>query len=322
MINWTWGKRALTLAAIAGATAVFATANTARAGVLVNDTWIDGTDSDPAAPVYSENGVDADGDGNIESAWFQGGTGTLDPVGPNGPLRGDLTAGGGSSGSWTTYFTPESSPVTLAQGEKLKVTWQFSLSNIGADNTSQNFRVALVDSPAGTRLVENGSPGAGAYTGYSIFGNLNGGTLGNSSPFQLRERVTGATGNFLSSSSEWVGVGNGATNGNTGYAADTPFTMTWELERTLADELVVNVSMAGGNLDGDGLASVSYTDATPSGFTYDTFGIRPSSATGTAQIFDTSLFSVEHVAVPEPSSLALLGFAGLAALRRRRTARA
>src|SRR5215213_8534682 len=93
-----------------------------RASVLVNDTWLDGTDTDPASPVYSDNGVDADLDGNLESVWYQGGVGTLDPVGAGGPLRGTLPAGGASSASWTTHFTPESGQVTLAQGETLRVT--------------------------------------------------------------------------------------------------------------------------------------------------------------------------------------------------------
>ena len=41
-----------------------------RAAVIVNDTWTDGTRTDPASPTYSENGTDADADGSIESAWF------------------------------------------------------------------------------------------------------------------------------------------------------------------------------------------------------------------------------------------------------------
>ena len=70
-------------------------AEPAAAVVLVNDTWKDGLDTDPAAPTYAENngavGNDADADGDLESAWFQGGAGMLNPVGPNGPQRGDLT---------------------------------------------------------------------------------------------------------------------------------------------------------------------------------------------------------------------------------------
>src|SRR5437016_1305181 len=108
-------KRSLRRSALAASSAALASlalASMTRAGVLVNDTWLDGTRTDPAAPTYSENGVDSDTDGNLESAWFKGGAGTLDPVAAGGPLRGDLTAGGTSSASWTTHFTPEAGQVT------------------------------------------------------------------------------------------------------------------------------------------------------------------------------------------------------------------
>src|SRR5215212_373550 len=84
------------------------------AATIVNDTWLDGTDTDPASPVYSEYSVDADSDGNLESAWFRGGDGTLDPTGAGGPERGKFSAPTStSSASWTSYFTHEGTPVTL-----------------------------------------------------------------------------------------------------------------------------------------------------------------------------------------------------------------
>lgn len=324
MMGRAWGQRAV--AAVAAAVLVVGAAGTARAGTIVNDTWLDGTDTDPAAPQYSEMGIDSDGDGNIESAWFQGGVGSLDPVGAGGPLRGNMTAGGTQSASWTTYATPEATPITLGQGENMKVTWKFSLSNVNTSNTSQNFRVALVDSPSATRVAgANGSPGSGAYTGYGMFMNM-GQTLANGNAFQLRERVV-ASGDLLSTSGNWgangtanAGLGNGATNGAPGYTAGTVYTMVWDLTHTLADELAINVTMTGGTLDNDGVASVSVVDPSPNGFTFDTFGIRPSGATTTAELFDTSQFQVDFNPVPEPASMALLSLGGLAMLRRRRSA--
>jgi len=329
MIERAWGKRAvMAVATFAAAAAMFGSSTAVRAAAIVNDTWLDGTDSDPAAPTYSENGVDSDGDGNLESAWYQGGVGTLDPTGPGGPQRGNMTAGGTSSASWTTYFTPEATPVTLAQGEKLKVTWQFSLTNVGANNTSQNFRYAVVDTPSASRLAANGSPGTAAYTGYAMFANMSNTTLGNSSPFALRERVV-ASGASLGTAGDWgangvanANLGNGATNGASGYTAGTLYTAIMEFERTALDELIINSSIAGGTLDGDGLASVSTTDASPNGFTFDTFMVRPSGATTTAELFDTSLFKVEYNAIPEPASLSVLALGGAATMLRRRGRRA
>src|SRR5688572_23823593 len=141
-------NRAATYTAFAAMLAL--AASSSHAVVVVNDTWIDDTDSDPASPVYSENGVDADADGDLESVWFQGGVGSLEPVvgGGPGPLQGNMTPGGTSSATWTNYFTPEASPVSLAQGETLRVTWVFSPTNVNVSNTSQNLRIALMDSPS------------------------------------------------------------------------------------------------------------------------------------------------------------------------------
>ena len=320
MIGWAWGKRAVAVAAVAAAAAmVLSPASHARAGQIVNDTWLDGTDSDPAAPTYSEHGVDADADGNVESAWFQGGVGTLDPVGPGGPLRGNMTAGGTSSASWTTYTTSEANQISLAQGETMRMTWQFSLTNVNAGNTSQNFRLAVVDSPSAARLAANGAPASAAYTGYGMFMNMSP-TLGNSSPFRLMERNV-AAGDLLSTSGNWVGLGTtGAVSGNHGYDAATTYTFQMDLTRTAADALDISATMSGGTLDNDGLASVLFTDTTPNGgsFTFDTFSVRPSGATTTAELFDTSLFKVEHITVPEPASLTLLCLGGLTMLGRRR----
>jgi len=301
-----------------------------KATTIVNDTWQDGTDDDPVAPTYSEYGsnLDPGSDSDLESAWFQGGDGTLNPVGPGGPERGKFsTPTSTSSASWTTYFTPEANPITLGNtGDFVKLTWVFTPTNInnGGSNTSQNFRFALVDSPSAQRLTANGAPGSGAYTGYAMFANMSG-TLGNSSPFRLEKRGV-ASGDLLSTSGNWTAVGTtGATTGNHGYDNGTQYTMVWTVTRNAANGLDHDVSITGGTLDGDGTAQVVFTDTTPGalgGFTFDTFGIRPSGATTTAEQFDTSLFRVETntALTPEPSTLVLLGFGSfvLGAIRRRR----
>jgi hypothetical protein len=209
----------------------------------------------------------------------------------------------------TTYFAPEASPLTLANtGDQLKVTWVFTLSGAIADNTSQGFRVALVDTPAASRLIADGSPGAADYTGYGMFMNM-APTLGNSNPFQIRERAD-TTGELLSASAEWSALANGATSGNNGYAVDTEYTFIMSLTRTALGEIDILATMSGGTLDNDGLASAAYLDATPNNgsYSFDTFTLRPDGFDVSAETIDTTRFQVElTTAVPEPTTAALIG---------------
>jgi len=100
--------------------------------------------NDPNSP-YSEMGVDYNSSGDFESAWFNA-SGTLTPS--IGHLIGALPSNGTSSASWTTYFTTETNPVTLAgTGDQLKITWFFTPSGVNSSSTVPAvFRLAVVDS--------------------------------------------------------------------------------------------------------------------------------------------------------------------------------
>jgi hypothetical protein len=285
----------------------------AMASDIVNDTWNDGTRTDPAAATYSEMGVDGDADGDIESAWYRGGAGTFAPVGLGGPLR--LT-GTTSSSSLTTYFTPEGSEVTLSNtGDKIRLTWQFQVSGQNQANTSQGFRIAVVDSPSASRVSSEASPGNAAYTGYSLFMNMNPSTFSHADPFELHERTAPATASaLLSTSSSWTPLGVDGTLGNASYTTGVDYTFIMELTRLASGNLGIMTSIAGTGLDGTGLMQVNYTGAPNGGsYAFDTFQFRPDGYDVSWEVFDTSIFKVEFI--PEPATIALLGL-GLAALRR------
>lgn len=299
------------------ALAVLCWTTSVHAAILVNDTWQDADRSN------QEVGVDSDLDGDVESAWFNGGASTM--TASAGNLSKDLT---GSSANWTTYFAAEGSEVNLANtGDKLRVTWTFSLTGVAVSNTSQNFRMGLVDSVPANRLVADGTPpGGGAgnpYTGYAIFANMGQTPLGNSNPLQIRERTAqSGSNNIVGGSGDWSNAGltgtlNGATAGNGGFVADTPYTLVWELTRNGAG-IDIDATLSGQGYNTSGSGTIDANDADGNGFIFDTFNVRPSNEVGTASVFNSSLFRVEFIpAVPEPTSLGLLGLSALAMVLRR-----
>jgi pectate lyase len=287
---------------------LFGAAVPGYATVLVNNVWNTGVRTypaynDPNSP-YSEMGVDYNSSGDFESAWFNA-NGTL--TSSVGHLVGTLPSGGSSSASWTTYFTTEPSPVTLAgTGDQLKITWIFTPTGVNSSSTSATgLRLAVVDSGSAARLTSDNSPNSSTYAGYGMFMNM-ATTLGSSTPFELIERAAPGTSSALlssSSSSIWTPLANGATSGHTGYASGTQYTFVMTFSRNASSGLDITATMTGGSLNNTGSASVSYSDSTPNSFTFDTFALRPSSANDSASSFDTTLFKVEFIPGSTPPSI-------------------
>ena len=124
---------------------------------------------------------------------------------------------------------------------------------------------------------------------------------------------------------------NSTTNNTTtpGYTDGAPLTFVMTLTRTVgpdaiggnADDgiaLVATMTGTGLGAGNQGFLTQSATDSAPSGFVFDTFGLRPSTVADTATTFDTTNFKVEGpAAVPEPAFLGLAGSMGLILFRRR-----
>jgi hypothetical protein len=216
----------------------------------------------------------------------------------------------------TTYFTPEGSELMLSNaGDSIRVTWGFQVSGQNLANTSQGFRIAVVDSPSASRVSSEASPGSFAYTGYSLFMNMNPDTFSHGDPFELHERAAPATASaLLSASASWAALVDVGTTGNASYTTGVDYTFIMELTRLANGNLDIMTSMAGTGLDGTGLMQINYTGAPNGGsYAFDTFQFRPDGYDVSWEVFDTSLFKVEFI--PEPATIALFGL-GLLALRR------
>lgn len=293
-------------------------AGAAHADYIVNDAWSDGSRTAPASPDYSEYGTDADLDGDLESAWYAS-SGSLNGTSGNAinPNVGMVGTVGASSASWTTYFAPALSAIQLNNpGDQLKITWTFTLSGVNTSDNGHNFRIAIVDTPEANRISSDTTPGSAQYRGYAMLGNM-ATTLNIQNAFRIAKKSDPSASTALLSDSSWGAViaNDANTSGQTGYVADTEYTFTFIATRTEEDALAVSMTMAGGELGGDGLLEASTIDADPHTFQFDTFSIRARSADHTASQFTTTRFQVEFV--PEPASAALLTLGALTLTRRR-----
>jgi len=262
--------------------------------VVVNDTWKDSTRTDPAQPVYSEIGTDADADGDIESVWYRSGTGSSTTMSSNHMVH---TAGAASSMSLTTYFQTNNQAIALNNvGDSLKLTWVFKPNGLTTTATGNNdMRIAIVDSPA--RVTSDATPPSAVYSGYGLAMNMRTGTLGNNSSLRSMEwAVSGGANNILSTAAAWAANATAPSVAGTtpGYTEGNTYTLVWQITRTVGGaDIYQGITDSGGTLGSNGVLEVTFSDPTPQPLVFDTFSLRPSTPEVTATNFDTTLFKVE-----------------------------
>lgn len=296
-------RAAIVLAAVIGLAAP------SHALVYIDDTWTDGTRTDPASPTYSENGTDADADGDIESAWFSNSGGSLVAASKS------MTLSVGSSAIFAiTYFTSNSvGPAQLTVGDTLTATIRLTFSGLAAAPGSAGFRIGLfdyADSTLSPKRVTNdasisGNNGLGnGVQGYALFETM-GITFSSTSPMDLRKRTTLADGGLLGTSGDWtsLGTGPGNTNGFGGFANGINYTLQLSLQRTATNSLAVTVSWL--NPTNGATLTTTLADNLASNFNFDAIALRPQNAAGSASTVIFTEARVEFIPGATPPSVSV-----------------
>jgi hypothetical protein len=266
---------------------------------LINDTFTDLDRTNQSLPA--------------SSAWFTSGTNVSTNIDASGGaliVKNGLTT--------LTYFTASGSPVNLAVGESLTLSFTVSFSAVA--DAAGTFRVGLFNS--GTRFTADafGNTNAafsGNYAGY--LGVVNPGATSGTNIFRVYER---SANNNLTSGSLTNFTQTGGSSGGTfkTFAIDTVYSAMLTLTLVDATTLSINQSYTG-VFSGDSVTS------TASATISDTSGLTTSFDTLSFYYNNTANLTFDNIkldytsAIPEPATVAMLaGFSvlGLAALRRRR----
>jgi len=268
----------------------------AAAATIVNDTFADANSQNQQ---LSNNSV----------RLFNGRAGTV-RTDAAGSVNFNISAAGGSEGFWG-FFT-DGSPVTLGVGDKLTVSAQFALQNVGT-NLGADLRFGAFDSK-GTRTTANTTGGINSPTfsddpGYAT--RLAGTAASGTPPFTVHRRVTPSAtdplANVISTTvAEYQALTVTGGSGRAPLGNNTPYTFSFTVERTSATDTRVTVTLTDGaalNLS----STATETSQTPA-TTFDWFGFRvpngfASDVTFTRWAADYTPAAPVITAQPQPSNL-------------------
>ncbi len=268
-----------------------------QATVLLNDTFSDNERATQSLTGSAEWAFSNSGASNTNSS-LSAATGAL-----------VYTSTTSSAQSATAYFTTAGSPVTLADGQTITLTFDFSLSSIV--NVDQGLRFGIFNSN-GTRFA-SGFSGTmqpfsnvgvnGPTTGYLAY--VNPGATSGTSTYSVREEFTGGATPFSST----LAVGTNNTAAYLGLVADTTYSAIFSITRSGADAVLSSTI--------NGITQSGTDVGASAGFSYDEISIFTASTTVPASGTFT-LDNVNVTVIPEPTAAMLGALGTLALLRRRR----
>jgi pectate lyase len=258
----------------------------ACATVLLDDTFADGTRNNTSLPT--------------DAAWYASSGASLTAT------TGAMTLSVGSSAILAvSYFTTNAnSQVSLGVGDSLLATITFTLNGVAPLNTSQGFRLGLFD--FGTNRVSadfsSSSSQGGNVSGYSLFQTM-GVAFNNTTPMDIRKRTTLTDSSILGTSGDWTSLttGPGNTNGFSGFASGTQYTLQLSLQRTDVNSLQVTTTWL--NPANGAELSTSVVDASAASFSFDGLAIRPQTAATSSTNIVFNEVRVELVPAATPPSI-------------------
>ena len=188
-----------------------------------------------------------------------------------------------------TYFGANTNaPVSLAVGDTLTVTMNFTFNGVAANNGSSGFRIGVYDFADGSNspkwatsdLSGSGVLGSGV-KGYSLFQNF-GLTFNTASPMDIRSRTNLTSTTLLGTSGDHESLVTGPGNiaSFPGFTNTGQYSLSFVLFRTNATDLFVTVTWQ--NLSGGATLSTSVLDVNAATFNFDGIGFRPSTAASSA----------------------------------------
>lgn len=205
---------------------------------------------------------------------------------------------GGGSGNFLTYFTP----TTLAVGESINLTFNFTVSG---SFTSEAFRFGLLNSSGNRVSADVSTPAAifNGYRGYAGFQSMD-------TNSQILRYRTGGNDSLWTTNSGGFSTSLGTNNASLGLKGDgtTIYNASLTIERTGESSIAFSTTING--------VTTIFNDNSASNFTFDTIGIHLGNS-AVSMTFDDFVVT----AIPEPSQgtiLLGLGVVGLLLLYRRR----
>jgi hypothetical protein len=217
----------------------------------------------------------------------------------------------------------------MAVGDQLIATIEFTPRTTLYDNSSRSLRFGLFNDPTDPQVAADlnsdgggsGSPWTDA-TGYGVQIALSLGTTA-STAANVGKRTDQANSSLMGSSGAWTFTNSGDPIIN---VLDSMYTATMSLNRLAVNQMQVTFAIS----DAGGVISTHTIFDDPSGTgefgtgpiatDFDQLFLRFSNNTQTADVLDFSRLSIDYIAIPEPTTLGLLGLGGLAIYLRRRRA--